>query len=63
MNVQNSKINRILTNSRAFSKQSPQRALTPYTIRTNSFEHTVRQRNSPATNLPGRPPQHRQVFV
>jgi len=30
-------------------------------IKKNSFEHTVRKRNHPATNLPGRPPQRRQV--
>jgi len=30
-------------------------------IKTNSFEHTVCKRNQPATNLPGRPPQHQQI--
>jgi len=50
MNVQNSKINKILTNNRVFPK-------------VRIYTRTVRQRNCPATNLLGRPPQHRQVFV
>jgi len=45
------------------SKLSPQRALTPCTLKTNPFEHAVSKRNYPATNLLGRPPQHRQIVV